>query len=99
MLVALTRAGVGDTNVPRLACEVDTRQGTQPDQDLYCFTLIPTPDLLDASGTATMGRVNTPFGVAVSSNGRHAYDITIAVDGLPEPSTLGPYTTYVAWGV
>ena len=44
-----------------------------------------------------MGRVITPFGVAVSPNGRHAYDMTLAVDGLPEPSTLGPYTTYVAW--
>ncbi len=48
MLVALTLTGVGDTNVRRLACEVDTRQGTQPDQDLYCFTLLPIPDLLDA---------------------------------------------------
>ncbi len=97
MLVALTLTGVGQTNGRRLACEADTRQGTQPDQDLYCFTLIPTPDLLDASGTAAMGRVNTPFGVAVSSNGRHAYNMTIEVDGLPEPSTLGPYTTYIAW--
>lgn len=97
MLVALTLTGVGDTNGRRLACEADTRQGTQPDQDLYCFALIPTPDLMDASGTAAMGRVNTPFGVAVSSNGRHAYYMTIEVDGLPEPSTLGPYTTYVAW--
>ena len=40
MLVALTLTGVGDTNGRRLACEADTRQGTQPDQDLYCFTLI-----------------------------------------------------------
>ena len=53
MLVALTLAGLGDTDVRRLACETERRQGTQPDPDLYCLTLIPTPDLLDASGTAT----------------------------------------------
>ena len=97
LVVVLALVGASDADVRRLTCEPETRQGTQPDQDLYCLTLIPTPDLLDASGTATMGRVNTPFGVAVSSNGRHAYDLTIEVDGLPEPSTLGPYTTYVAW--
>ena len=89
--------GASDSDVRRLACETEASQGTQPDQDLYCFTLIPTPDWLDASGTVTMGRVSTPFSVAVSTNGRHAYDMTISVKDLPEPSTLGSYTTYVAW--
>jgi hypothetical protein len=37
--------------------------------------------------------------VAVTSDGHSIYDARITVAGLPAPSTLGAYSTYVAWAV
>ena len=41
--------------------------------------------------------VHSPFGVAVSVDGRASYDIEIVASGLPAPSSLGKYTLYTAW--
>ena len=41
--------------------------------------------------------VVTPFGVAVDSAGRPRARLTLTIDGLPRPATLGAFTTYVAW--
>ena len=42
--------------------------------------------------------VASPFGVAVTPDGRLMYDANITVKNLPEPSSLGPtFTTYVVW--
>lgn len=41
----------------------------------------------------------SPFGVAVTADGRARYDVHIDVAGLPSPSTLGAYKAYVAWAV
>ena len=40
---------------------------------------------------------HSPFGVAVDAAGRHLYDASLTLDGLPPPSELGPYEHYVAW--
>ena len=42
-------------------------------------------------------RVASPFDVAVSVEGQQQYDLVATIAGLPEPRSLGPYTTYVAW--
>jgi hypothetical protein len=39
----------------------------------------------------------SPFGVTVTADGRASYDVQLDLTGLPEPRTLGAYTTYVAW--
>ena len=49
------------------------------------------------TGTARLLSPPSPFGVAVTPAGEHLYDIQFDVQGLPAPSTLGPYRTYVAW--
>ncbi len=41
----------------------------------------------------------SPFGVAVTADGRASYDVQIDASGLPEPSSLGAYSAYVAWAV
>jgi suppressor of ftsI len=68
-----------------------------PSPDLYCIDLVPVPDLRDASGTVELGHVPSPFGTAVSVDGVHRYRLRVRAAGLPDPATLGPYTTYVAW--
>jgi hypothetical protein len=40
---------------------------------------------------------SSPFGVAVTVDGRAQYDVLVTAASLPAPSTLGAYTAYVAW--
>ena len=67
------------------------------DTDLYCIELFHRPDFPSASGRAELGRVPSPFGTRVSTDGHHEFDVTLVMRGLPDPSSIGPYTTYVAW--
>jgi len=62
------------------------------DIKLFPGTLAP-----NASGQARLVYAASPFGVALTADGRARYDIQVTASGLPAPSTLGAYTTYVAW--
>jgi suppressor of ftsI len=53
--------------------------------------------MINGSGTVELGWLPGPFTVPVSQDGRLRYAPTAILDGLPDPSTLGPYTTYLAW--
>ena len=66
-------------------------------RDLYCLSLVPTPDIQGVSGRVELGRSPGPFTIAVTSDGRIRYAPTIHIAGLPAPSSLGPYASYVAW--
>ncbi len=59
--------------------------------------LEPTGKLATAAGTIELKPLMSPFGVAVTPEGRLLYDATVSVRNLPDPSSLGPYTTYVVW--
>jgi hypothetical protein len=50
-----------------------------------------------ASATAQLIYAHSPFGLAVTKDGRAVYEIEVSAVGLPAPSSLGKYTTYVAW--
>ena len=63
----------------------------------YDITLFNTPKSPTAHGQAHLVFAQSPFGVAVTADGRASYDIEIEASGLPVPSSLGAYTTYVAW--
>ncbi|HUQ82762.1 MAG TPA: multicopper oxidase family protein [Gemmatimonadaceae bacterium] len=64
---------------------------------LNCLALVPVPELQTASAVVQLRPVASPFGVAVHADGRPRYRLVASVSGLPDPRTLGPYTTYVAW--
>ena len=51
----------------------------------------------DARATARLVYAPSPFGVAVTVDGRASYDVQITATGLPDPASIGAYTTYVAW--
>ena len=69
-----------------------------PSTDLYCIELIATPSLMaQATGVAQLAPPPAPFGAAVTVDGHHRFRTTFFLDGLPEPATLGPYTTFIAW--
>jgi hypothetical protein len=81
---------------PAPHCEAVPRGGAAPDADLYCIVLVPAPGHRGAAGGAMMMPARSPFGVAVTRDGAHVYDVTVAVDALPDPASLGALE-YVAW--
>ena len=77
-----------------------SQSGGRPDRpasDLYCIDLLSTQRGGDATGVVELSRPWSPFGVTVTAEGRHRHALTAWIAGLPDPATLGPYTTYVAW--
>jgi hypothetical protein len=56
-----------------------------------------TPTAPTAKGSARLQYAASPFGIAVTADGRSRYDVRFELSGLPEPSSLGQYTAYVAW--
>jgi len=65
----------------------------------FDIPLFATPAVAAAHGHARLVYAPSPFGIAVTPDGRSSYDVQVTADGLPKPSTLGAYTTYVAWSV
>ena len=78
-------------------CRAADTAATAPSRDLYCLDLVPVPRLRQASGIVELGTVPSPFGIALTADGRHVYDLSITLRDLPPPASLGPYTAYVAW--
>jgi len=65
----------------------------------YDIQLQNTPKTPNAAGSARLIFAESPFGVAVTADGRASYDVQLTLSRLPDPSTLGPYKAYIAWGV
>jgi hypothetical protein len=63
----------------------------------FDIALFNTPKAPAAAGQARLVFARSPFGVAVTADGRASYDVEIKSSGLPEPSSLGAYSAYVAW--
>lgn len=100
LLSALTlpqTGGVAKASPVSELCPIDGSTATVPAWSAYCADLIPVPTLRGASGILEMHGLPTPFDVSVTRDGNYIYSLTALVDGLPEPSTLGDYTVYVAW--
>ena len=68
-----------------------------PSRDLYCIELVAAPGAEGAVGTVELGQVPGPFTVAVTAEGFPRSRLTLDASGLPAPSSLGKFATYVAW--
>lgn len=64
--------------------------------DIPLFATLKAPA---AHGSARLVYAASPFGIAVTADGRASYDVRITASGLPKPSTIGAFSTYVAWAV
>ena len=69
----------------------------QADPSLYCLPLLSTDLTPSATGIALLVPESSPFGLAVTREGRARFRVALYVSGLPGPASLGPYRTYVAW--
>ncbi len=63
----------------------------------FDIALFNTPKTPTAQGAARLVYAHSPFGVAVTAEGRARYDVRVTASGLPSPATLGRFTAYVAW--
>ena len=63
----------------------------------YDIPLFATPKAPLATGAARLVYAESPFGIAMTADGRAQYDVQVTAASLPAPSTLGAFTTYVAW--
>jgi hypothetical protein len=63
----------------------------------YDIPLFATPKAPLATGSARLVSADSPFGVAVTADGRALYDVQVTAASLPAPSALGTFTTYVVW--
>ena len=75
-----------------------SRSPLGPSPDLYCLELTPAPGIpAEVTGTIELGHPGGPFTMSVTREGSQIYQPRAIITGLPDPATLGPYRTYVAW--
>jgi len=63
----------------------------------YDIPLCSTPKAPAANGSARLVFAQSPFGIAVTADGRAQYDVQVTASGLPAASSLGAFKAYVAW--
>lgn len=85
-----------DGEQPPAACSESATPG-MPSPDLYCVPLTPTDAAPGAAGAAHLHPSPSPFGASVSPEGVHSWELVLELQGLPDPGSLGPYRSYVAW--
>lgn len=68
-----------------------------PSPDDRCIQLYGSATTPEARGWVRLLPAPTPFGMAVDRNGVHHFSFEVEVEGLPDPSELGPFDRYVAW--
>lgn len=93
-------AGGGVARTPSPREETATRETTDSATSVFpSVVLTATESIGDAGGRLELLPVASPFDVAVTADGSQRYRTRLIVHGLPNPATLGDYSTYVAWVV
>ncbi|HEX5963605.1 MAG TPA: hypothetical protein VFY42_07750, partial [Gemmatimonadales bacterium] len=88
---------LGSTPLDTQQRPCDTPSSLGPSRDLYCMELIPAPGTAGISGRVELGHPPGLFTVAVSPDGRSRFQLILQASGLPAPSSLGRYRSFVAW--
>ncbi len=94
---AATPAVLHSQRIPPASYCQDSVSAAAPSAVLDCMRLIPVPSLPAASGTVAVHQSHSPFDVAVGADGRPRYHLSATIAGLPDPRSLGDFSTYVAW--
>jgi len=66
-------------------------------RDLYCLHLTASPGLEGVTGTVGFRRIPGPFTATAEADGLLSFSAVAELGGLPDPSSLGEYSAYVAW--
>jgi hypothetical protein len=89
----VTRAGVAAAALA--LCSLAGGRALTAQAGPYDIPLAPTASAPGASGHARLLFAASPFGVAVTADGRASYDVAITLGGLPSPGG----GAVVAWAV
>ena len=81
--------------VVRICMAAPTVAAVAATADYYNIRMAPTGRAPGAVGYVTKTFAQSPFGIAVSVDGRYVYDVHLAVDGLRGPPNV-EYTVWVA---
>ncbi|HUP20021.1 MAG TPA: multicopper oxidase family protein [Gemmatimonadota bacterium] len=95
--VPVARASPAPAAAPIDSADPCPERTGAPSADLYCVTLLTTRAAPAATGAAWLVPAPSPFGLAVTADGRHVWELDIEIEGLPDPASLGPYGAYVLW--
>ncbi len=90
LLATLVHSAVAQDSL----CTAHTRDA---DPSIYCLPLFSTAKAPEASGTVVLRPEPSPFGLAVTRDGRILSRVVLTLSGLPDPAALGPYRSFVAW--
>jgi FtsP/CotA-like multicopper oxidase with cupredoxin domain len=82
--------------LPPVACPT-ARDDPAMSSALVCMPLVAVPEMQAASGVIELTSAHSVFGAAVTVDGRPRQRLRATIEGLPDPRSLGPYGTYVAW--
>ncbi len=96
--VAVPVAGSVTVAGAQVASDQRCAFGLEPFASPFCAELVASPDLEGVRGMLELRWVRTPFGVAAAPDGHIRNALTTHFEGLPSPSSLGPYRAFVAWG-
>lgn len=66
--------------------------------DLWCMDLLAAGPVTGARGAVYLAPGRSPFGISVMPDGTAVYDLSIAVEGLPDPASVD-VERYVVWAV
>lgn len=72
--------------------------GIPPFASPFCSELVPTENFSGSTGMLELRYVRSPFGIAVTSEGRLRHALVARLSHLPSLSSLGRRAAYVAWG-
>jgi FtsP/CotA-like multicopper oxidase with cupredoxin domain len=98
LFTAVVAGCVAEATVAASADFCTTPSLLGPSPDLYCLELTPAPGIPNSvSATVELAHPGGPFSLSVTPEGHQIYQPRAIISGLPDPSTLGPYRTYVAW--
>lgn len=93
----MTRGWLTMAAVLALLLVHDTTRVAAQAPDLYTVDLIGTPELRRFGGIAELRPAASPFTNPVDAHGVQRFEVVLRIDSLPDPRTLGPFTTFVVW--
>ena len=82
-----------------VACGAAFEGDRAASRDLYCIELVAPPGITGVAGVLELAPAPSPFGTSVTSGGRVVFRPRLTLSGLPDPSSLGDFETYVAWAM
>src|SRR6516162_6474393 len=85
---AVASAAMRGGSAPRCAESIDASGPARATAPNYCIALTAAPGFDSVAAIVELAPAASPFGVAVTRDGRPRYHLISTISGLPDPPTL-----------